>query len=150
MTRIVPVTLVEEEEEHHRVLYFYIQTQRLSRMKRNQIIKNQQLLYIIYHRATTMRWACVCVCVLAVLIFVRSLVRAQRNMVHSVVLVVDDRGQGMIRMNDESHDNGNDVDNDTRGLHDDVDDSVSVLDCGTVGDVDMCVSSFDRMVSHML
>ena len=63
MTRIVPVTLVEEEEEHHRVLYFYIQTQRLSRMKRNQIIKNQQLLYIIYHRATTMRWACVCVCV---------------------------------------------------------------------------------------
>lgn len=97
-----------------------------------------------------MRWACVCVCVLAVLIFVRSLVRAQRNMVHSVVLVVDDRGQGMIRMNDESHDNGNDVDNDTRGLHDDVDDSVSVLDCGTVGDVDMCVSSFDRMVSNML
>ena len=97
-----------------------------------------------------MRWACVCVCVLAVLIFVRSLVRAQRNMVHSVVLVVDDRGQGMIRMNDESHDIGNDVDNDTRGLQDDVDDSVLVLDSGTVGDVDMCLSSFDRIVSHML
>ena len=101
---------------------------------------------------------CVCVCVMGVSIFVRSLFRAkslppnERNMVHSVVLVVDDRGQGMIRMNDEPHDNDDDddVDNDTRGLHDDVDDSVSVLDCGTVGDVDMCVSSFDRMVSNML
>lgn len=58
-------------------------------------------------------------------------------MVQSVVLVVDGRGHGMIRMNDVPHDNGNDDsghdDNDTRGLEDDADDSAVWLDDGTEG-----------------
>ncbi len=119
----------------------------------NQIIKYQQLLYYI-QRETCQKFDCECVCVCSV--GFRSFARAKslpkQKLVHSVVLVVDGRGQGMIRMNDEPHDgndNGDD-DNDTRVLNDDADDSVLVLDDGMVGGGDMFQSSFDRIISNML